>query len=199
MFTATIAYAGDYKDRVSPTTMDRNGDGDFTDQQDWFFYSIWTYLGYATNRFTYPENDFQGNVGADKNVFHCPVTKQVGIRRYPNATSPGTARVSYAYNYVPAAVIYDQPNGYTYASWSNIRSFAMPLGEILKPGKAAYSVEATTSYLRHWEYRTEGLLPHQETMNVAYFDGHVAAIRSEDINAPYVQPEVLTAFWNGIN
>ncbi len=196
---ASIAYSGDYKDRVSPTTMDRNNDGDVTDQEDWYFYSIWTYLGYASNRFIYPENDFQGNTGADKNVFHCPVTKTMGIRRFPLATSPGTARISYGYNYIPAAVTYEKSRGFTYASWNNIRSFALPINELLKPGEAAYSVEATTSYLRHWEYRNEGLLPHQQNMNVAFWDGHGASIRSEDIEVPFVQPEDLNTFWNGIN
>lgn len=199
LIMATMAYAGDYKDHIAPAAIDRNGDSDTSDQEDWFFYSLWTYVGYGIDRFVYPENDFQGNTGADKNIFQCPVTKPIGLRRYPGATSPGTARISYGYNYIPAAVIYDEPRGYTYASWANIRAFAMPLNEILKPVKAAFTVEATAPYLRHWDYRVEGLLPHKEAMNVAYFDGHGAAIRSEDISAPYVQPEALDAFWNGRN
>lgn len=196
---AGFAYAGDYKQQISPTNIDRNSDGDMTDQYDWFFYSIWTYLGYAENRFNYPENDFQGNTGADRNVFQCPVTKYIGLRRYPNATHPGIARISYGYNYIPVTVIYEEPRGYSYSSWANIRAVAMPLSQLKKPSSAAFSMETTSPYLRHWEYRTTGLLPHKDSMNVAYFDGHGASIRSEDIKAPYDEPHEVSAFWNGIN
>lgn len=199
MILAALAYSGDYREHLSPTAIDRNGDGDASDQEDWFFYSLWTYLGYTANRFSYPENDFQGNIGADPNVFHCPVTKHIGLRRYPGATAAGTARLSYSYNYIPMAVIYEEPRGYTYTNWTAIRAAAMPLNQIRKPGSAAFTVEASTPYLRHWDYRNEGLIPHQQTMNVVYFDGHGAALASQDISAPYVQPEALTAFWNGIN
>lgn len=197
MITAAMSYAADYRDRLSPVAFDRDGDGTSTGQRDCFLFSLWTYLGYPSDRFIYPDNDFQGNIGTDANVFHCPVTKAIGLRRYPGATGDGTARRSYAYNYIPVAVIDAAEKNWVY-DWSTIRAMAMPLDQLKKPASAAVVVEANALNVRHWEYRSDGLLPHQDSMNDVYFDGHGANIKGEDIKAPYVDPHELDGFWNGI-
>ena len=193
---AAMAYSGDYRNNISPVRMDRTNDGDTADQQDQFSFSLWTYVGYKVNQFSYPENDFLGNTGADSNIFHCPVTKQIGIRPYPVTMTVGS-QISYGYNYIPIAVIDAEPKAWVY-DWLHIRSIAMPLDQLRKPSSAAFTMEVNRYETRHWDYQSHGLLPHQDGMDVAYFDGHGGTVSRAEVNTSGSGAHNLTVFWNGL-
>jgi prepilin-type N-terminal cleavage/methylation domain-containing protein/prepilin-type processing-associated H-X9-DG protein len=202
---AAMAYAGDYRQHLSPVLMDRNNDSALTDQRDGFFYSLWTYLGYSRSQFSYPENDFQGNIGADPTVFHCPTTKQIGLHPYPGAIITSSGRISYAYNYSPVAVIYAEPKGFDYDDWNKIRAIALPLDQLKKPSAGAFTIEAASAYLKALDYRfSYGLVPHKSSVNVAFFDGHGANLNDDNpvLKVPSISSSLthtLDVFWNAYN
>ncbi len=86
-------YADDNNGNI-PMARDSNQSG----QDALFGYKIWPYVGYAMSNFNYPNNDLQGNVGADHNIFHCPITKSGKAKPMPGATiNPNM--FSYGLNY----------------------------------------------------------------------------------------------------
>ncbi|MHB1156259.1 MAG: prepilin-type N-terminal cleavage/methylation domain-containing protein [Phycisphaerales bacterium] len=196
---AGVSYAGDYNDQLPPAAFDRDQNGSAGDQQDTCFYGLWTYLGYDTKNFKHPDNDFQSGLpgglrGTDRNVFHCPITQSQGPIFYPSATQPGSTD-SYSYNYTPIAAIVGPP---AYADWSKIRASTVSMSRIQMPASTAMVVEATTHILRHWEYYTNGLIPHNDGMNTLFLDIHVQTVQEPNIPFQGGNPDAVSAFWSGL-
>lgn len=174
---AAVNYASTNKDYLPP--VDKAYSGETSGQTTRFLWRLWSYLGYSARAFNYPDNDFQGNTGLDKNVFHCPVTKYTGLIPYKTSMFTFTVpdpQISYAYNYTPACVIYATQIGRVLVGgdYAPIREAPLRLGWIRAPSSGGFLVEADTSYLRHWDFEQKGLLPHLWSMNSSFYDGHSA-------------------------
>jgi len=184
--TGLMGYAGDNNGSLPPVVHSAN-----YQEQTWG-YLIWTYVGYSTGAFNYPDNDLQGDKGTDKNIFHCPVTKN-----YPTATFskicvpgglmvPGT-RYSYGLNVDPA------PSGqFNTTGTANIR-----LSSVQNVAKTALVMEYSSWVGGNWFFYTwSGLVPHNGGCNILFFDGHVE-LRSLASIPPVPAVSSTDTFWFG--
>lgn len=163
-----------------------------TGQEYTWGYAIWTYVGYAGKDFNYTENDLQGNVGRDKNMFHCPVTKQyraktINTIRMPAATGSAWNIFSYAMNNAPNYV-------YSGSPYIPLRTT-----QIVNPSKTALILEQDENPGNQFVFLSYyGLLPHSKASNVLYADGHVSLLRAEDFpSAKGFTDTGLSEFWSG--
>lgn len=153
--------------------------------------TIWTYVGYAPKSLIYPENDLQGSIGADKNIFHCPVTKYYSKAQFKEICVPKSwpvgNRFSYAMNNTPSRVLFGDPN------------IPVHLGNIKNAGATALVMEMHESGGNQWSYHNAfGLLPHDGACNVLFYDGHIELILYKNIAAyKDTTDPTLAPFWSG--
>ena len=182
-------YAADH-DGCYPPLSSSGFDG-WSGQTQLFGGSLWPYL-YPTTPLVWPDNDLQAgkNKGADKNVFHCPVT-----RRYAQAGSdfheilvpggaPGPgAGMSYAINHVLGA--------------SKTGNYHTPFKALLvqHPSQTVLVTEcyAQTNYANYY-YNKYGLIPHGGGANFLFCDGHVAWLKIADVP---LHTGSSSTFWTG--
>lgn len=159
--------------------------------------AIWNYVGYSGD-ISYPENDLQGSAGADKNIFHCPVTKYYPKARFKEICPPVCYdvgnRFSYAMNAGPvriATIDSQNPNGSVYAR--------LKISQVKTPSLTAMVMEGHDYQGGPWFFFSAyGLIPHRGGCNVLYFDGHVGWLLYKDVppDLGYTDPK-LSAFWGG--
>lgn len=153
--------------------------------------AIWTYVGYRSSNFLYPENDVQGNVGADKNIFHCPVTKYYPKSKFKEIAVPLSYnvanRLSYAMNSAPSRTLYGAAN------------IPMRMGRIKSPASTALVLEQHENGGNQWAYHNAfGLIPHRGGSNVLFYDGHVDWLSYKDIPPDKDYSDAsLSPFWSG--
>lgn len=164
----------------------------YGDQRAWLGYTIWTYVGYKSSAFNFPDNDLQGNAGLDRNIFQCPVTKhwpksKIRSIRMTQATYGVGNLCSYAMNNAPSYVYYGTP--YT----------PCRVSQIVNPGVTAIVLEQDENPSNQWLYNGAwGLIPHNGTCNVLFVDGHVSNLAPKDIptGKDWTDPK-LSPFWSG--
>ncbi len=153
--------------------------------------AIWTYVGYKASSFQYPENDVQGNVGADKNLFHCPVTKRYPKGKFKEIAVPLSYnvanRLSYAMNNAPSRTLY------------GVASTPMRMGQIKSPANTALVLEMHENGGNQWAYHNAfGLIPHRGGSNVLFYDGHVSWMSYKEIPPDKDYSDAnLSPFWSG--
>ncbi|PAW79756.1 MAG: hypothetical protein B9S32_00065 [Verrucomicrobia bacterium Tous-C9LFEB] len=148
--------------------------------------AIWTYVGYPASKFSYPENDVQGNVGADKNMFHCPVTKYYPKSKFKEICVPTswnvTNRLSYAMNTTPSRTAFGTGN------------VPIKMAMIKTPTSTVLVIEQHEEGGDPWSYHQAfGLIPHRGGCNVLFYDGHVDWFLYKDIPTT-----TGTSFWGGL-
>lgn len=181
-----MAYVAD-NDGTFPIDIDNSKGGG---QNNVWGTAIWTYVGYKGIP-NYPENDLQGNAGADRNIFHCPVTKYYPKAKFKEicvpASYPVANRFSYAMNSAPSRVAY------------GTAGIPMKMGRIKSPSATALLLEMHEAGGNQWAYHNAfGLIPHQGGCNVLYYDGHVEWLAYKDVppDKDYAD-STLSPFWSG--
>lgn len=172
----------------SPTT---NSNGGYSSQTDVWSYTLWPYL-YSIKAFQYPDNDLQGTLGTDKNVFNCPVTKYYPTASFKNISVPNGmvgpgARMSYAMNV-------------TLATTKTNNSTNTPFKAVLvqHPSQTALVLEAYGPMASVWGYHNQfGLIPHRGGSNILYCDGHMGWLVYKDIPPYSATASDLSSFWTG--
>ncbi|MHB1158651.1 MAG: prepilin-type N-terminal cleavage/methylation domain-containing protein [Phycisphaerales bacterium] len=186
--TYTSDYSGYYPACINPAQSGQNR---------FWQYALWNYL-YAAGSFAYPENDLQGNAGADRNIFHCPVTKALKLAtpvppQVPVASNGVFLNVltSYGMNATPSQIEYNDNSGMTKPCHPDRIRYAAAAACLIE------SAFAWTDVNYYAGFRTDndppyGLIPHQGGSNVAYYDGH-AELR------PLANIQWVTGWWLGYN
>jgi prepilin-type processing-associated H-X9-DG protein/prepilin-type N-terminal cleavage/methylation domain-containing protein len=171
-------YAGDNNGNL-PAANDTNQ----TYQNARFGYAIWTYVGYAMSNFSFPNNDLQGSVGTDHNIFHCPIIKSGKAKILPGATT-NPSLFSYGLNYNPV---------------SN-NTLPIPLARISNRQATAMILEQSYGIAGNWEFFKGGFIPHNNGCNVLFYDGHVDYLKGTNIstnNNAYIPYAATNSFWTG--
>lgn len=128
--------------------------------------AIWTYAGYSAQSYRNPENDLIGAVGADRNIFHCPVSKREPVVAPGSSQALNGNRMSYGLNSFPLTRKIGWDGAY--------KSTAIPLADVTTPSRTAM-VNETSYALGGYEgfYQQSGLIPHAGGSNFLFYDGHV--------------------------
>lgn len=169
---ALFSYAGDNNGNLPP--MDTSGGAN---QNGLWSRAIWPYAGYSEASWKYPENDLQGSVGTDRNIFHCPVTKSGKTAPVPGLNINGN-RFSYALNGDLA---------------SSGPVSGTPLAKVGRRVGTAMVMESSFGYGgRNYYWNYYGLIPHSSGCNILFYDGHVDFRKLENI--PRTKTDM---FWDG--
>lgn len=175
-----FAYAADHENRLPP--VDAGYPNTANDANHWN-YMVWTYCGYAESDYTYPTNDTCTRKGLNvtrKNIFRCP--EIWGNPPCPPGVQINPNRMSYALN-----------SGVGIPSWQGAWTTPVPLASVSNPAATAMIVEASfllgtcSGYRTYW-----GLIPHDEGLNVLFYDGHVQYMKFKDIPS-----QNTDLFWSG--
>ena len=195
------SYAADHAGSIpSPVDADVEAQNSGNTQAAYWQMALWPYFYTTTwlapGYWNYPENDFQGSAGADRNIFHCPVTKAAALSdggygpkmkalAAPNATQATTLGMSYGMNYEPAG-------------GSGYQKVSLKLASIAYPSKTVMVMEYNGPYVSQYLFfNNYGLLPHAHGNDkafhgndVLFFDGHVSLVPFYQIPTSSTDP-----FW----
>jgi prepilin-type N-terminal cleavage/methylation domain-containing protein/prepilin-type processing-associated H-X9-DG protein len=183
---AVAAYANDY-DYYFPLIQDESQS--INNRQAWS-YALWSYVG--GNTFSTNNDNITNNGTGDNNVFICQVTQKSGEILTPLSTKRDPASVfCYGMNANPSRMLNDDYFAYR----SSFRGDITP-----QPEKTCLVIESAfyvTSAVCYFE--EIGLIPHNRSSNVLYFDLHGK-------NVPYSNIPIKNGndlnhgqdiFWNG--
>lgn len=156
-------------------------------EQNRWNYQIWTYCGYAEGSYQYPYNDACNRKSVkvtQKNIFRCP--ESFGDPKcVPGVTINGN-RMSYALNAPLTLCIPTVPAPLEGAG-------VVPLASVPNPARTAMVVEGSFTNGGCWYYfYAWGLIPHDDGMNVLYYDGHVQYLKFAEIPT-----QSTDTFWSG--
>lgn len=202
---AFVAYAAENKDYYPAQY---NVDYSSTSEMRYWGYSLWRYAGLNEARFVYPDNDLYvrlTHTGRDNSVFVCPVTRDEGFRPADGST-PNTSGVTYGMNDIPGQIAYGKYDGNAKCYESPFRSSEI----VLAPSSTALVDECKTAIGGTWSFHRGfgtpfGLIPHNETTNMLFFDGHATAMKYPDIptyidgnwRPPKATIDQMDVFWTG--
>lgn len=189
MGLALFNYATDFKEHV-PAMSARVGTKDIRWED-----KIWNYI-YPNKAITesngYEHEPWTDIAATDNNIFTCPVTRRKiksSIIYTPTCNPANAAKTSYGLNIDMADSFFDD--------WSLNRSNCIRLTGVYKTSVANLVFEHGDFGGEPWSYVYDrGLIPHNQTNNILYYDFHVAT-------RPYSEiPNSLSVaggrdFWRG--
>lgn len=153
-------YVVDYNG-IFPRAFDNN------DPKSTWSWDIWTYAGYEESQYSVPYNDFYANAGNDSNIYTCPTI--LGNSTAIPGLNVQSNKVSYGLNNSPAG------------NWA--RKTPINTREIEMPAQCAWLLD--NSFFmggRQFFFNYFGMMPHSESPNVLFHDGHVVPVPYIDIS-----------------
>ncbi len=147
-------------------------------------YAIWTYCGYSASSYVFNANDpcvrKGSNVSRQKNIFRCP--EIWGTPKCPPGVQINANRMSYGLN-----------SGIGSPLWADVWAKPVSLGTVTSPATTAMVVEASFVLGTRSGFALYfGLIPHDEGLNVLFYDGHVQYMKYAEIPTLSTDP-----FWSG--
>ncbi len=168
------------------------GGGGATSLASTYFYVVWPYVYDSLSTLRVPDNTVTSN-SAVENVFHCPTR----FNSFPDARSaPASMFVSgSAENFASARYHYALN---TMAAIDRNARLPTPVDQMNAPSRTVAIVEDYYWYANESFYFNRfGVLPHNETANFLFFDGHVERLgRGQFPGAGEARNSV---FWSGDN
>lgn len=184
LYNGLLLYANDNKNRI-PAVSEKWPP---TLQHDTWGYHIWTYIGYEKNSFQASTsetlNDLTVRTPAINNIFACPATRRHPLRADGVSLATGGNTYAYGLNSAPLSIN-------DFEDWW---TKPIPLSTIINPSRCAMIMESSnvlgspTGFLKLY-----GLIPHSNSCNVLFYDGHVRQMKLTEIPNNYYEK----SFWRG--
>ncbi len=195
---ALFAYAAEHKQVLPAVSYPEWGPGNTANPPDHkgaWQWAIWTYAGQKENAYDIALNGWlcgpnvRGKASYPKNIFQCKTTQRT-VTMVPGLTANVNNGTCYGLNPSPL-----HTHGFPTQATQVITPILLAYAEI--PSKTLLLAESYNYSAAQYDYlRQCGMLPHEGTTNIAFYDGHIerwswARIQERGDQATH------TLFWRG--
>ena len=182
--TAMQVYA--MENSVLPAARNEDGYGNLI---YYWHRTIWEYVGYDRASLQVGVN-YERNDSLMENIFHCPTTRMTDSHQLLTpASSQGNQEFSYALNYLPNFVYYNQGSAAAVLRGIPLEALNTPSGTIMMYEGANWRGHGGFYHTSH------GLMPHGGATNFLFYDTHVQRIPYGQV--PEYNARNSVAFWGG--